>query len=251
MEKNNNNQKVEVRLKMTRVLTKEWLDEGEASLLAPSELETSLEEVWNVNRFLGGNPSLFAHLDRLLQQAGQDKRPVSLLDVGTGLADIPLAYLRRCRKRGVELSIVGIDSSVDIVMLAEKRTAAERDIRIVRADGRALPFGDKSFDIAFSNLALHHMDDDEAMKLLSELSRVSRVGWVVTDLERHPVAYAAARLLAAFVWRSPITKHDGPLSVRRSFTAVEARRLVERSGVNGRVYRHFPCRLALVGHGHV
>jgi flavin-dependent dehydrogenase len=45
---------------------------------------------------------------------------------------------------------------------------------------------------------------------------------------------AGARLLAATAWRShPITRHDGPLSIRRSFTVGEARRLARASGLPG------------------
>ncbi|MNG25054.1 hypothetical protein D3C84_1098510 [compost metagenome] len=80
------------------------------------------------------------------------------------------------------------------------------------------------------------------------MARVTRSGWVVTDLERHRLAYLAAKLLAKFVWKSPVTRHDGPLSVQRSFTPQEAKELVALAGVKAAVHKHFPFRLAVVGH---
>ncbi|ANY69070.1 hypothetical protein BBD42_23240 [Paenibacillus sp. BIHB 4019] len=282
---------------MKRLYAKEKLDEEEVDL---EELERSLGEVWQVNRYLGGNPVLFKHLERLLRQtaiarraqelelkfgqgagleqravlkqgieqgaalssegkqrgwSGSETRPVQvdrvkikLLDVATGLADIPMALEKWCSKRGMAVEIVGVDIHPKMVELAAKRTAHQKAIQVLQADGTALPFEDNSFDIVFSNLALHHLDDGEASSMLGEIDRVARVGWVVTDLERHQLALLSARMLAKFIWRSPVTKHDGPMSVQRSYTAKEAKELLVQAGVPAVVHRHFPFRLALVCH---
>jgi len=232
---------------LERLYTKEWLDEEDVEL---AELERSLGEVWNVNRFLGGNPALFHHMDRLMKRMERKghESSITVLDVATGLADIPIALLEWSRRRNMDISIVGVDSHPRIVELAGRKTIDHPKIEIVRADGTKLPFANDSFDIVYSNLALHHMDDEAAVKLVAEMNRVAKVGWIITDLERHKYAYLAARLLARFVWRSPVTRHDGPLSVQRSFTAEEARKLVKTAGVEALVHRHFPFRLALVGH---
>ncbi|MFC4777650.1 methyltransferase domain-containing protein [Paenibacillus sp. GCM10023252] len=231
---------------MERLMAKEWLDEEEA--VEPAELERSLGEVWNVNRYLGGNPALFTHLRRMLLElhhSGRTSR-IRMLDVATGLADIPLAVHKWCHARRIKVEIVGADLHPRIVELASRRTKGVEGVSIVQADGTCLPYGEDSFDIVFSNLALHHMTDEEAVLMLAEINRVARSGWVVTDLERHPLAYRAAQLLARFVWRSPVTKHDGPMSVLRSFTAAEARLLAKEVGGEVKVHRHFPYRLALV-----
>ncbi|MGO4111268.1 methyltransferase domain-containing protein [Paenibacillus sp. YAF4_2] len=227
-----------------RLNLKELLD-GDG--VEPLELEKSLREVWGVNRYLGGNPALFVHLEKLMSRLNQAE-PIRVLDVATGLADLPVAFVKWCEKRGRKASVVAVDNHPQIVELAARRTDAYPSIEVLSADGTALPFEDNSFDIAFCNLALHHLDEGSAAKLLGEMSRVTRSGWVVTDLERHQLAYWAAKLLAKFVWRSPVTRHDGPLSVQRSFTLQEAKQLVHQAGVKATVHKHFPFRLAVVGH---
>jgi len=256
---------------MQRRETAEHLDT--AGALAPPELARSLREVWQVNRYLGGMGVLQRHLGRLLGDTGRDnrqpgdpgrgnhrpggrvsgaaqsgnRRRATLLDVGTGAADVPLALLGWARRRQLELTIVAVDREEAMVTLARHRTAGTGAIWVERADGRALPYAAASFDVALCNLALHHLDPDGAVRLLRELARVSRRGWLVADLERRLPAYLAAQALSVALWRSPITRHDGPLSVQRAYTRAEAERLVQAAGVRAQVCRHFPFRLALVG----
>ena len=73
------------------------------------------------------------------------------------------------------------------------------------------------------------------------------------DLPRAIVEHARrigrdVRVHATDVWRgNRLTRHDGPLSVRRSFTARELERLAHDAGFAGaRVYRHVPFRVVLV-----
>ncbi|MFB9330485.1 methyltransferase domain-containing protein [Paenibacillus aurantiacus] len=226
-------------------MDKELLDDVTA--VDDAELARSLKEVWHVNRYMGGNPALFRHIRQFMRQAPKH-RAVRVLDVATGLADVSLALTEWSRRQVIPVEITGVDIHPRILRLAAERTAHVESIRIEHGDGRALAYPDGAFDIGFCNLALHHFVEDDAVLVLQELSRVCRLGWVVTDLERHPAAYAAAKLLAKLVWRSPVTRHDGPLSVRRAFTAGEAAQLIARANVKGNVKRHFPFRLALVGH---
>jgi len=52
--------------------------------------------------------------------------------------------------------------------------------------------------------------------------------------------------MARSVWRNPITRHDGPLSVRRSYRAPEVKEMLWQAGLHARVQRHFPFRWAAV-----
>jgi len=104
-------------------------------------------------------------------------------------------------------------------------------------------------DVALCTLTLHHFRNEDALRLLREAARVARVRVVVSDLERTRAAWLGARLLSATLWRTnPITRHDGPLSVRRAFRTGELEELGRRAGLRDvRVRRHLPWRLSLVG----
>jgi SAM-dependent methyltransferase len=209
-----------------------------------TQLAASLDDVAAVNRMLGGTRAVLRGLDRLLH----GRRQVSILDVGCGAADVPIAIVNRARARGVDVRVVAADLHEGTLAVARRRTACVPEIEVVRADARHLPFADRSFDCALLSLTLHHLDDDDQLTALRQLSRVSRAGVIVNELERTWGNYAGARLLAATLWRRrPITRHDGPLSVLRAFTAAELRSIAAEAGLRGAfVERRFFYRVLLL-----
>lgn len=229
---------------LPRAAGAELMDEPGQS---PAELARSLADLRGVNRWLGGTRVVLRHLPRLI--AAHPQPSYRILDVGTGSADIPRAVVRWARRRGVKIEIVATDNHETTLELARENTSGDREISVESADALDLPYGDGSFDFALCSTALHHFDDEgDAVRVLRELDRVSRLGFIVNDLARSRAALLGANLLAATVWRRhPVTRHDGPLSVRRSLTPAEMRALAAKAGLRGAtVYAHVPFRLALV-----
>jgi ubiquinone/menaquinone biosynthesis C-methylase UbiE len=204
------------------------------------ELSRSLRQVAQVNRWLGGARALKRHLAPAVC-AGASLR---ILDVGTGNGDTLGELGVWARRRGARWHAVGVELSPWIARLAHRRLDS-----VVRGDALRLPFADGSFDVALCTLTLHHFPDDEAAVLVGEMARVSRDRVLVNDLERTPPNYWGARALAATLWRgNRITRHDGPLSVLRSFTPSELLEVGRRAGLRGAaVRRHFPWRIVLEG----
>ena len=207
----------------------------------PGELRRSLEQVADVNRWLGGTRALKRHLAPLLEGG-----PRRLLDVGAGNGAVGEALVGWARRRGAPWWVAALDLHPQIAPLA-----AERRVDAVRGDALRLPFADGAFDAAYTVLTLHHFADDDAVRLVREMARVSRGPVLVNDLERTRLAHLGARLLAATVWRgNRLTRHDGPISVLRSFTAPELLDVGRRAGLrDARVRRHPAFRLVLEGRG--
>ena len=211
------------------------------------ELARSLADLRGVNRWLGGTRIVLRHLSRLV--AGDAHRTWRILDVGTGSADIPLAIARWARSRGIAVEVVATDLHPTTLQVARARIAGQANLRAEEADAMDLRYPDASFDIVLCSTALHHFNQrDQVLRVLREMDRVARVGGIVNDLRRSRPALVGANLLAATVWRThPVTRHDGPLSVRRSFTPAELRELAAAVGLRGaRVHAHVPFRVALV-----
>jgi len=225
-----------------RVYIEELLDLGEGS---DADVARNLEDLRRINRFLGGRRVIIEALDRLITTA--NLRELSLLDVGTGSADIPGAVADWCRARGIEAEITGLDLSERNLRIARSRLGVNDAVRLVRGDSLRLPFADRSVDVVTASLFLHHFEDADVVRLLKDFARVARRAVIVNDLIRHLVPYWFARLSGPLLATSYLTRYDGPASVLRGFTVREMAAHAERAGLKrAHIRRRFPYRLALV-----
>jgi SAM-dependent methyltransferase len=211
-----------------------------------AELARSLADLRQVNRWLGGRRAMVRAVAGIASRLGAEE--VRVLDVATGSGDVPLALTRWARGAGRRLRVVATDLHPQTLELARAHTRADPDVEVRQADALALPFADGEFHVSLCSTALHHFDEPEAVTVLRELDRVASHGVVVGDLLRSRGGLLGARLLAATIWRRhPITRHDGPVSVRAAFTPAELRGLAAAAGLAGaRVRAHPPFRLSLV-----
>lgn len=209
----------------------ELLDGGS---LAAADLAANLRDIARLNRLPGGTGASLGAMRRLLPDGAG-----SVLDVGTGGADIPRALARRLP--GV--TVRAVDRDPAIVALARRWSAAVPSVRVDEADGLALPDVDGSCDVAHASLLVHHLDPPEVVMLLRELHRVSRRGVVINDLRRGLLPYVVARLTTRAFARSAVTRHDGPLSVRRAYTLAELDDLAASVGL--RPVRRTPSALII------
>jgi 2-polyprenyl-3-methyl-5-hydroxy-6-metoxy-1,4-benzoquinol methylase len=111
----------------------------------------------------------------------------------------------------------------------------------VAADAFKLPFRPQSFDFVLCSLFLHHFSDAGAVELIRSMRQVASRAVIILDLERHLLAYyflpATRRLLR---W-SPMTVHDGVISVGAAFRPEEIRALARAAGAaSAEVRTHWP-----------
>jgi SAM-dependent methyltransferase len=200
----------------------------------PRILAGNLRDLRRVNALLGGVRLSLDAIDALVGASAGRSSVVELLDVGTGGADIPVALLAEWRSHGRRLAVTAIDERAEVLAaarLANPGIETVEGLRMEVADGRALPYEDRAFDVAHVSLVVHHLEPADAVRLLSEMARVSRRGIVVNDLARGRIRWLAAWLLAHIATRNRYTRHDGPLSVRRAYTAVEMKALFAVAGL--------------------
>lgn len=191
-----------------------------------AELEESLADIRAVNRWLGDRRALIKHLAAKVGEAPR----FSILDVATGSADLPVEIVRWGRKKGKEVMVTAIDINEGTVEIARKVAAQYAEITVEVADGLNLPYPDRSFDVVLCCKSCHHLSEADNVRLIREMLRVSRRGFLVLDLRRSWVAWFLITALTQMLTRNRLTRHDGPLSVLRSFTDPELRRLAEEAG---------------------
>ena len=203
---------------MRRVIGRELID---GPVDDAGELAGNLRDIAFSNARLGG----IRPVARVVSRLGAR----TVLDVGSGMGDVALALVRAAERRGVALRVTCLDRSEQMLARARQAAGGHPALVFVLGGGEALPFADGAFDVAMCTLALHHFDPEPARALLRELRRVSRLGPLVCDLRRSRTAYAAVWLWSR-TSRNRLTRHDGPLSVRRAYTPAEALALAREAG---------------------
>lgn len=202
------------------------------------ELGVALQFLERVN-MLPGASDLAAEGALALLEPG----PATLLDIGAGGGDVALDVTRRLDRAGVQASVIGLDLHARTLAYARGRNGTR--LPLIRGDATALPLASGSVDVAYSTNFLHHLDDAQAIACLAEMNRVARRGVVVVDLERSSVTFAGVWLITRVANR--VAAHDGPVSVRRSFTCRELEAAAAAAGLaRPSVGRHVPFRLMLV-----
>jgi ubiquinone/menaquinone biosynthesis C-methylase UbiE len=196
----------------------------------PATLRDNLRDLTRANRLTGG-----ARLSvRAVSVLSSGLEEATVLDVGTGAADIPVALLADARARGRRLTVTATDSRAEVIEAARAARPgldAVEGLTLEVADGLALPYADTSFDVAHASLVLHHLEPEEAVALLREMARVTRRGVVVNDLARRRHTLLGAWLLSRACTRNRFSRHDAPLSARRAYTRPEAVELLARAGL--------------------
>jgi len=204
-----------------------------------------LQAVRRTNRWYGGYALILSYLTRIADALPAG--PLTILDVATASADVPAAIARWARRHRRAVQITALDISPDILAAARRTIRGFDEITLVRGDAMALPFPDRSVDVVLCALALHHFSFNQATRVLREIHRVARGAFVVNDVLRSWPAYVGAIADTWLLSRNRLARHDGPLSVLRSFTWPEYALLADAAGLDGiEMRRHRLQRAVLI-----
>jgi SAM-dependent methyltransferase len=218
----------------------------DAPELDPDELAENLRDIRRVNRLLGGTAIILRRLPGLLGETTPN-RQITVLDLATGSADIPLAIAKWARRQNVDLRIVASDVSEQMLAEARRQLGGHPDITLARYDARSVPLPDESFDVVLCSLSLHHLPPEDAVLVLREMNRLARRGFILNDLRRSRAGYLAAIAAAKVTTRNRLTRNDAPLSVLRAYTPAELGDLLDRAGIaDARITTHRWFRMAAV-----
>ncbi len=212
--------------------------------LGTVEHTAALMGLGRINRISGSAAILWPAIESVARR--NTGRTIRILDLATGGGDVPIMLARRARRAGLDIAIEGCDiSPVAVAFAVRSANEAAVSVRFFRLDALNEPLPE-SPDIVTCSLFLHHLDDDEALRLLGKMAETARTTVLVNDLLRSWVGYGLAWTGCRLLSRSPIVHHDGPASVRAAFSLAEAGELARRAGLDGvRLSRRWPWRFLL------
>lgn len=209
-----------------------------------AEYEDCIGELQLVNRWMGDAHSLKTTLLREIDAQGLGS--FSVLDVGAGSGELLRVAAAWARQTNRLMRGVGLELNERSAESINEESGRYDEISSVRGDALALPFSDAQFDYVMCSLFTHHFSDEQVVQILSEMSRVAKRRIFVIDLHRHPVAYLLYTTLGKLVLHNRLLRHDGALSILRSFKVDELVELAQSAGLRDIwIERHFPYRLVL------
>lgn len=227
----------------TRSNELEFIDTGDYTT---EEYEGCLIELRRINRWLGDESAL---KNSLLKQIQHDKQQTnSVLDIGAGSGEFLRIIAKFARQEGFKTNLFGLELNERSAKSILEESTEFTEILSIRANALQLPFADNTFDYTICSLFTHHFTDENVINILEEMKRVSRRKFYVIDLHRHPIPYFFYTTIGKiFLWNRLI-RHDGALSILRSFKPKELEKLANFARVSQlKVSRHFPYRLVLEG----
>jgi SAM-dependent methyltransferase len=217
---------------------------------APDVLRDDLANLRTINRCFGGLSAVGSQINRLYNKIPADKT-IEILDLATGSGDHPVALAGSAQKLARRIRITAVDKNPDILAIARENARGFANIKFVEQDILALPYPDGEFDIVLCSLALHHLSRRNAILLLQAMHRLSKVGFIVNDLNRSHLGVWTAWLYANVTTRNPMTRHDSCLSVLRGFTPHELNTMAGEAGLRNVTIKKRPFfRLILIGEHH-
>jgi methyltransferase family protein len=216
---------------MRRVVVPELMDTDAGTR---GEVQNSLRDLSMANRFFGGVRTTRKLLQRVAQR--RQLRSLTWLDVGGAAGDFATML-------EASLASSGISSHATILDRAPSHMNGAQPS--VSGDALALPFRDNSFDVVSCTLFAHHLEPQELVSFAGEALRVARHALVINDLVRHPANLAL--IYAGYaLYRSRLTRHDAPASVRRAYTVDEMNSMLLRAGGTVEIENFFLFRMGAI-----
>jgi len=220
---------------MRRHPTEELLDHDAGT---SEEIADSLVDLRHINQWFGGVGTTRRMIEHVAARAGS--RQLSLLEVASGSGDLPDLARKQLARKGITISTTLLDRSAAHLPPTGSGPCS------VAADVFALPFAEASFDIVSSCLFAHHLASDKMGLFFREALRVSRCAVITNDLIRHPV-HLALVYAGLPLFRSPITWHDAPASVRQAYTVGEMSECLKAApGAGFEIHRYFLFRMGAI-----
>ena len=223
-----------------RAQLSEWMDEP----CSYEEFRDCLRDLAKVNRMvLAYRPTL----NWLEQFAGRIAGPLNIVDVGCGGGDMLRRIEGWARKRKIRVRLTGIDLNPHAARVAREFTDPGSSIEWLTCDAFQYQ-PSQPIDIVLSSLFTHHLSEDGITRFLQWMEGSAARGWFINDLRRARASYYLFKLLALGMRWHRFVRHDGPVSILRSFAPEDWKRYVEEAGTGAdsvRIVDAWPARLCV------
>ncbi|MFT4754264.1 MAG: 2-polyprenyl-3-methyl-5-hydroxy-6-metoxy-1,4-benzoquinol methylase [Salibacteraceae bacterium] len=196
-------------------------------------LTDSLDKLANINKWLGGNKITIDGIKAVLKNHPKDK-VISIIDLGCGNGDMLIRVADFGRKNGFKFQLLGLDANQATIDYAIQLSGDYPEISYGKEDVLSKEFQTRTYDIALCTLFLHHFEDEVALGFIRTMVNNSKIGVVINDLHRHPMAYYLFTLLSLTI-KNHMVKSDGLKSILKGFKRIDLERFSDKLNVKSTI----------------
>lgn len=177
-------------------------------------LRDALDKIAKINQLLGGNKVTIDGVKVLLKNKSK-QTPIRILDIGCGNGDMLRALANYAIKNDLNFSLIGIDANNFTIQHAKQLSLNYPNISFECKN--IFENTTEECDIMLCTLTLHHFKDKEIIQLLSNIKPLVKVGIIINDLHRNPLAYYLFKALCFSFNLNDMSREDGLISILRGF----------------------------------
>ncbi|MBX2895349.1 MAG: methyltransferase domain-containing protein [Cyclobacteriaceae bacterium] len=196
----------------------------------------TLRELDVINRWLGGNVVTLSALRQMWASIPLQQN-LAIADLGCGSGEMLRIIGRIAKKQNRTVTLQGFDANPHITTYATTHSNGFKNISFFAANVFDAKFQQQSFDIIIATLFTHHFTDQQLTELLRAWKQQARVGIIINDIHRHPLAYYSIKWLTLVFSKSEMVKYDAPLSVLRAFKKSDLEKILNGAGI-----KHYTLR---------
>ncbi len=211
--------------------------------ISNADYNQCLADLTSVNRITRTHQATLHWLDHAIRCLPANT-PITILDVACGQGDLLRAIHRFATQHNLRTTLQGLDLNPSSAIAARQTTPSSMNITYYTGDVFTFTPAPPP-DFIVSSQFTHHLSDGQVVSFLQWMERHARYGWFIADLHRHPLAYYGYSVLARLARWHPIVRHDGAVSVARSFRRADWQALLAQAGILADVRWHMPFRLCV------
>ncbi|WP_370090235.1 methyltransferase domain-containing protein [Ekhidna sp.] len=190
-------------------------------------VDQTLRELNTINKRLGGNQISVSAYKKMVR----GRRGAILADLGCGGGDIMAEMAKWARVKNLDSTFIGFDANQNIVEYARENTRNYSEISYSSLNILSNEFKKMSFDIIHCCLFMHHFSTEELILLFRQFRQQARIGVIINDLHRHPLAFWSISILTSLFSKSIMVKNDAAISVSRGFKRKELKHILSEAGI--------------------
>jgi SAM-dependent methyltransferase len=179
-----------------------------------ADLRACLRDIAWLNRTLFGYRPILKWIESL--NLGQFPHIIRILDVGCGYGDTLGCIERWAEAKGIAVQLTGLDLNPDATAIASEASPVTSRIRWV--NGNVFTYKPpQPPHLIVSSLFTHHLSDNDVVRFVQWMENTAVTGWFINDLTRNVIPYRLLYLFSRIMRLHPFVRHDGPVSIARSF----------------------------------